>query len=154
RRRIGIIQTRQRLGNGGLAPAFRVRLNRILEQTIEGAKQVRNQDREVMLAGESRRFGYNKIGPVIQTFPNRRNEAVIRHCPAKLLELFQPLFEFSARQGLLQRIVRIGERPPHMSYRTVVIAEAFLRLFKVTPDDVGEWLNADYDALVERVEVV
>ena len=50
-----------------------------------------------------------------------------------------------------KRRIRPRNRPPHVSHRSIVVSQAFFRLFEVTPDNVQERLDC-YDRLrVERI---
>src|SRR5881296_739187 len=54
----------------------------------------------------------------------------------------------------LQRIVRHCHRTPHMSHRTAVVPESFLRVFEVAADDVDKGIDFHDHPGLERIQVV
>ena len=55
---------------------------------------------------------------------------------------------------ILQRLVGVRQRAPHVRDRAVVVPEPFLGLLEVAADDVDERIEADDRIGVERVEIV
>src|SRR5665213_644927 len=58
------------------------------------------------------------------------------------------------RRSLSKRVAGSDQRAPHMRRWRVVVAEAFLRLFEMTADDVLELIHGDDHIGIEGIEVV
>src|SRR6266508_2004073 len=61
---------------------------------------------------------------------------------------------FAAAGPVLQVLRRVVHRPPHVRRRTVIEAQAFLRLLEVTTDHVRELLELHVRVGIECVEIV
>ena len=54
----------------------------------------------------------------------------------------------------LQWVIRHHHGAPHMRYRAAVVSEAFFGILELAADNVDEWIQGDYNAGLESIQVV
>lgn len=76
--RFGVAQVFESLGNGVLAPALWIALERLVEQPLECVEKIGEKRSNLELGRNRRRFGHDHIHSIAQRLPQRRDYLIGR----------------------------------------------------------------------------
>ena len=88
-----MIHLRQRVDDGFLCPAFRIRGRTFLKHSVKRVEKVWNEIPKLKLANHLRRLGHDKIRPVAERLTQRGHCLIGDRFPSQFPYLFDAVFQ-------------------------------------------------------------